>query len=404
MKKIFYFFCLLTLLWSCNDDKPKFLPKPDGTLDLGQLGAAAVEDVSALSDDNLKTYFFKDVDEKNEVTVEMGSNSDQVVAYTLVSSGLVEQKDNQIWFPNDPVAWTVYGSNDQRSWTKVDTRESMRFFARFQKHIYYLASAQRYQFYKFVFKTEGEALALSDILFHSQDPYEAWHQFKSPSINFIDLADDKGSRLYDLLVQDKTAYLQWHAREICTMLYFNDQEERMPVQTIDYFLEEMKGKVSHKAGAAPKVSIHYSTDWIQKSAGVSFLRLSEETRGVLFHEMVHAFQMEPKGIDPYQQGNLSWSAIEGLADAVRTQAGYHDYSQRNVNGSLMSGYKITGMFCYWLTQAKDKDAIRNINKSMRTEIPWSWDKALKFALGKDASEKKLWEEYRNDKTNYQERK
>lgn len=71
---------------------------------------------------------------------------------------------------------------------------------------------------------------------------------------------------------------------------------------------------------------------------------------------------------------------------MRTVAGYHDYATRNTNGSLMSGYQTTGFFCYWLTQTQDKDAIRNINASMRTINPWSWDAALKYALGEDANE------------------
>ena len=131
--------------------------------------------------------------------------------------------------------------------------------------------------------------------------------------------------------------------------------------------------------------------------------MSLDTRGVLFHEMVHAFQLEPQGIPAYSQGNMSWAAIEGLADAVRTVAGYHDYATRNTNGSLMSGYQTTGFFCYWLTQTQDKDAIRNINASMRTINPWSWDAALKYALGEDANEQTLWALYKADKTNYQKR-
>ena len=51
----------------------------------------------------------------------------------------------------------------------------------------------------------------------------------------------------------------------------------------------------------------------------------------------------------------------------------------------------------------DKDAIRNINASMRTINPWSWDAALKYALGEDANEQTLWALYKADKTNYQKR-
>lgn len=404
MKKITYMLLAGALLCSCADEKPHFLPAPGGTVEIGGIGATPSSDAAALLDDDLTTYFEAEVGSENSVEAVVDCSAGRIVAYTLVSSGVVEQGDNGVEALYDPVSWKVYGSDDGASWNEVDSRSEVAFIARFQKHIYYLAAPADYAKYKFVFKANGgDKLTLSDILFHTEDPYAAWKNFESPEILFIDLAEDKGSKLYDVLVQDKIAYLKWHALEICTYLYFNDRDERFPVNTIEYFLEPMPGEVSYKGGSSPKINIHYSTDWIQKSANESLLKLSLETRGVLFHEMVHAFQLEPQGIPAYSQGNMSWAAIEGLADAVRTVAGYHDYATRNTNGSLMSGYQTTGFFCYWLTQTQDKDAIRNINASMRTINPWSWDAALKYALGEDANEQTLWALYKADKNNYQKR-
>lgn len=386
---------------SCADEKPHFLPAPDKEVEIGGIGASMSADAKVLEDNDLTTCFEAEAGDDGVEAV-VTCDAGEIVAYTLVSSGLAEQTENGVETPCDPASWKVYGSNDGLNWTEVDSREEIRFIARFQNHIYYFDAPANYASYKFVFHPNGgDKVALSDILFHAEDPYAEWKNFESPRITFIDLAEDKGSQLYDVLVQDKQAYLKWHALEICTYLYFNDRDERFPVTDIEYFLEPMPGEVSYKGGGSPKVNIHYSTDWIQKSANESLLKLSLETRGVLFHEMVHAFQLEPKGIPAYSQGNTSWAAIEGLADAVRTAAGYHDYSTRNVNGSLMSGYQTTGMFCYWLTQTQDKDAIRNLNASMRTVDPWSWEAALKYALGEDASERTLWTAYKEDKTNYQ---
>ena len=39
---------------------------------------------------------------------------------------------------------------------------------------------------------------------------------------------------------------------------------------------------------------------------------------------------------------------------------------------------------------------------MRTINPWSWEAALKYALGEDADEQTLWAEYKADTKNYQE--
>lgn len=284
----------------------------------------------------------------------------------------------------DPASWRVEGSNDGVTWTEVDARSDERFVARFHNHLYRLAAPAAYTQYRFVLQSNGgDYVSLSDILFHTEDPYASWGAFEAPEVSFRDQARDRGARLYDLLVQDKEAFLQWHAREVCTLLYFNDGDERFPVNTIEYYLEPMPGQVSYKAGG-------------------SLLKLNLETRGVLFHEMTHAFQLEPRGIPGYGAGEVFWSVIEGLADGVRTQAGYHSYATCDRNGSVMSGYQTTGFFCYWLTRTQDADAIRKINASMREVDPWSWSGGLQWFLGPEVDETSLWAVYRDDARNYQD--
>ena len=102
--------------------------------------------------------------------------------------------------------------------------------------------------------------------------------------------------------------------------------------------------------------------------------------------------------------NTSWQAIEGMADAVRTLAGYHDYSTRSVNGSVQSGYQTTGFFLYWLTKSAEgnPDAVRLVNESMKELDVWSWDEAFQYALEDDSvTAQSLWALYRVDGENYQ---
>lgn len=370
-----------------------------------ELGARAASTAASLTDNDLTTYFMAPTDASGEVEVTVPCSAGQIVAYTLVSSGEVYQnpESGAIEPLYDPASWRVEGSNDGVTWTVVDARSDERFVARFHNHLYRLAAPAAYTQYRFVLQSNGgDHVSLSDILFHTEDPYASWGAFEAPEVSFRDQARDRGARLYDLLVQDKEAFLQWHAREVCTLLYFNDGDERFPVNTIEYYLEPMPGQVSYKAGGSPKVEIHYSTDWIEKSAGESLLKLNLETRGVLFHEMTHAFQLEPKGIPGYGAGEVFWSVIEGLADGVRTQAGYHNYATRDRNGSVMSGYQTTGFFCYWLTRTQDADAIRKINASMREVDPWSWSGGLQWFLGPEVDETSLWAVYRDDARNYQD--
>ena len=394
MKKITYMLLAGALLCSCADEKPHFLPAPGGTVEIGGIGATPSSDAAALLDDDLTTYFEAEVGSENSVEAVVDCSAGRIVAYTLVSSGVVEQGDNGVEALYDPVSWKVYGSDDGASWNEVDSRSEVAFIARFQKHIYYLAAPADYAKYKFVFKANGgDKLTLSDILFHTEDPYAAWKNFESPEILFIDLAEDKGSKLYDVLVQDKIAYLKWHALEICTYLYFNDRDERFPVNTIEYFLEPMPGEVSYKGGSSPKINIHYSTDWIQKSANESLLKLSLETRGVLFHELVHAYQFEPKGIGSYSTNREFWACIEGLADAVRAEAGLFDIAAlRKPGGHWLDGYKTTGFFLQWLT-TMNPDALREFHVTVRDMDVWSFDKAMRAMFGPEKGIEQMWAEY-----------
>ena len=405
MKKYFFILLLAFLMVSClKEEQPNFKELPWEPVETGGIGANASSDVSALTDNRLMTYYQADVNENGVVEVVVPCSEDNIVAYTLVSSGVAEQTDAGVVTDSDPVAWTVSGSNDGSTWTQVASESDIAFFARFQKHIYYLDAPASYSQYKFEFTPKGgENVALSDIIFHAEDPYADWHDFTPPTITFVDMAGDEGSELYNVLVQDKDEYLKWHAREVCTFLYHNDQEERLNITNIAYYIEDFDG-VSYKAGSAPNVQIHYSTQWIMTSAGESLLQLDLETRGVLFHEMTHAFQREPQGIPPYQEPNTSWQAIEGMADAVRTLAGYHDYSTRSVNGSVQSGYQTTGFFLYWLTKSAEgnPDAVRLVNESMKELDVWSWDEAFQYALEDDSvTAQSLWALYRVDGENYQ---
>lgn len=121
--------------------------------------------------------------------------------------------------------------------------------------------------------------------------------------------------------------------------------------------------------------------------------LDYETRGVLYHELVHAYQFEPKGIGTYSTNREFWASIEGLADAVRAHAGFFDIeARRKPGGHWLDGYQTTGFFIQWLT-TKDPDAIRKLHLTVRDIEVWSFDKAMKSMFGPESSIESLWEEY-----------
>lgn len=150
--------------------------------------------------------------------------------------------------------------------------------------------------------------------------------------------------------------------------------------------------VSAKSGNPPVISIEYSTQHIEKSANESLYKLDFETHGVLYHELVHAYQFEPRGIGSYSTNKEFWACIEGMADAVRAEAGFFDMNTRKPGGNWMDGYRTTGFFIQWL-KTKDPDAIRKFHLTVRDLKVWSFDKAIKSVFGEDSSIEGMWNEY-----------
>ena len=144
------------------------------------------------------------------------------------------------------------------------------------------------------------------------------------------------------------------------------------------------------------VNIFYSLDHVRRSfADNDTARVDFETRGVLLHELTHAFQLEPQGIGPYGGPNKAvWEMVEGTADAVRvTCGGFHGEPDRPKGGSYHDGYRYVGYFFNWVKENKDKDFIRKMNHSCLTVVPWSWDGAVQYVLGADYTIDTLWHEY-----------
>lgn len=343
-------------------------------------------DTSSLFDNNLETYY--EAKGGNISFVISRSSSEKISAYSFYSANDIVD--------TDPKTWIVKGSDDNKTWIDIDQQKDIAFCARFQENSYVLKNSIGYKHIKFEIQpNKGDRLRIGELKFHTVDTNKDWSKFVYPSIIFRDDASTtKGSKHYAEMVQDKKAYLQYHAREVAKILYFTDQDPIVGIKTINYVLKNYDG-VSAKSGQPPTVTIEYSTQHIEKSYGRSLYTLDYETRGVLFHEMTHAYQYEPKGVGDYgSPDKVFWSFVEGLADAVRIQAGFVDIKERKSGGNWLNGYKTTGFFIHWLT-TKDPDAIRKFNASALTLNPWSYNGAMKYIFGEEATITGLWDEYQS---------
>lgn len=246
---------------------------------------------------------------------------------------------------------------------------------------------------KRVFTGENRPYSLTDGL-PAADTSEPWQTYDVGQVIFRNESPEtRGSKIYEAIVPDPAAYIQKHARKVLETLYFSPADSIPGIREIHYTLKDYKG-ISAKNGMPPSISIVYSTNWIEKSFGrQDTARVDYETRGVLYHELTHGFQLEPQGIGTYGTNKTFWAMIEGVADAVRCLNGCFTDEDRPKGGRYDDGYRTTGFFLAWLTHTKDKDFLRKFNQSTLKVIPWSFEGGIRYALGENQSVEALWKEY-----------
>ena len=221
-----------------------------------------------------------------------------------------------------------------------------------------------------------------------------WEKYNVGTVLFQDKApNSKGSDIYHRIIPDAESYIKEQARTVLATLYNSPKDSIVPVYKVHYTLEDIDG-VSAKGGNHGNISIFYSTRHIEKSfAANDTAKLFFETRGVLLHELTHAYQLEPQGIGNYGNSRVFWAFIEGMADAVRVANGGFGPGARPKGGNYMDGYRTAGYFFVWLRDNKDPEFLRKFNRSTLEVVPWSFDGAIKHVLGKEYNIDDLWHEY-----------
>lgn len=220
-----------------------------------------------------------------------------------------------------------------------------------------------------------------------------WATYNYPTINFVNkAARTEGSTIYYRIVPDPEKLIKESILGVVKTLYWSPADSIPEIKRINYTIEDVDG-ISAKSGGVPEINIFYSTRWVERSAkSGGDDKVLYETEGVLYHELVHGFQLEPQGIGSYGTNKIFFAFIEGMADAVRAYNNYFPITNRKPGGNWMDGYQTTGFFLEWLT-TKDKDFLRKFNKSALEVIPWSFDGAIKYVLGIQYSIDDLWNEY-----------
>ncbi len=233
----------------------------------------------------------------------------------------------------------------------------------------------------------------------TDDSPEQWKAFKLPPVHVQNpYPNETGSMLYFSIVEDPENFIHIQSRKVLEQLYFTPEDELIPkISYLDYVLDNYDG-ISACYGGGGMKGIVLSNQYVESYyAAHGAKALVQENRGVLFHELTHAFQLEPKGCGDYGTSKVFHSCIEGMADAVRTLCGgFPNASDRPKGGHYLDSYRFTGFFIVWLVKNKDKDFLRKFNLSTQYVNPWSFDGAIKYVLGDEYNVDELWTEYLKD--------
>ena len=228
------------------------------------------------------------------------------------------------------------------------------------------------------------------------DSSDAWKVFELPSVHAKNpYPNETGAMLYFSIVEDPQEFIHIQSRKVLEQLYFTPQDEFVPkVNYLEYVLDNFDG-VSYCGGGNGMKLIALSNQYVESYYNAYGAKaLVQENRGVLFHELTHAYQLEPKGCGDYGNSKVFHSCVEGMADAVRTLCGgFPNASDRPKGGHYLDSYRYTGFFIVWLVKNKDKDFLRKFNLSTQHVNPWSFDGAIKHILGDEYNVEDLWKEY-----------
>lgn len=220
----------------------------------------------------------------------------------------------------------------------------------------------------------------------------SWDDFVYPTVTVVDKdqGTTKGSQLVRQLFPDLEGHIKEIAKGVCQKLYKDINE--VPVFDELIFELEYRDGVAYKAGNPPRITVNLSTKYLEEQ----YNKLGEEgvtyeISGVNWHELTHGYQYVPKQCGGYQNGTEFFGFIEGTADAVRILAGFHDTRKPYPGGKWTDGYTTAGFFIEWVQTQYDADFLYKLNKSCKTIIPWSYDKACTEIIGKGVQD--LWDEY-----------
>lgn len=194
---------------------------------------------------------------------------------------------------------------------------------------------------------------------------------------------------------DMDAMIREQSLAIIKTLFFKPTDAMLDIEELTWTFEDYPG-LSEKGGGDANPAIRYSYQASQDALKRGVPYLTDEIRGVLTHELTHAYNLSPIGCGTYGSNKMHWAYIEGLADAVRAKlCGFagDDPTRPREGSSYLDGYRMTGYFFLWLEETVDPDFLRKLTATTKTVQPWTFDGAFISIFGEGKTAQYMWDQY-----------
>ncbi|MNO12252.1 Amylopullulanase precursor [compost metagenome] len=283
----------------------------------------------------------------------------------------------------DPKSWTLEASNDGLAWTTLDSKSDEHFDRRHQRNYYLLTNNQAsFRYYKINLQNHsGDILQVGEIEFSYKE--DKWHAI-APMINFQNLDPSSKGALFEQALPNVEEEVTAMVRKLCSILYENPDDLRFGPKVINIKVRDEPG-VAYAGGNRVEAELGFSSQHLN-NVNNSATPLRREIIGILYHELTHLYQY-----DDNAYGQIGY-LIEGMADAVRFEVGYHDRYAETAGGTWQDGYGRTGNFIRWIDEHKHQGFLRELNASLDPFDGISWNESI-FQQLTGESVLSLWSQY-----------
>ncbi len=289
----------------------------------------------------------------------------------------------------DPQSWILEGSTDLTNWVQLDSKTGQTFASRNESKKITLTHTVKYRYYRLKLSTTNTKISIAEWgLFLPA----CWDTFKMPTNITIKTKGSGTTSGEQIFLNNVDKPLAQHICLGVNQFLYTCASEVPAFDKLTLSVDPNDNGVAGKSGDPVNgIEVGFGGPYLSSSVTQNGIdKTMEELRGILYHEITHAYTKEPLNAGAYTDGTNFHTYIEGIADYVRYNAGYISISRRQPE-QYWWGYNPAAFFIDWMVKTKDPLFATKFVKTADTLNYWTWNKATNLILGRHVMS--LWTEY-----------